>query len=43
MLKASTPRGKSCAVCGECFQDFLRIRRTGGLLAVVQLFGGKFA
>jgi hypothetical protein len=41
--KASTPRGKSCPVCTERFQDFPRIRRTSNLLMLVQLFGGKFA
>jgi len=41
--KTSTPRGKSCLLCGERFQDFPRIKRTGILLILVQLIGGKFA
>jgi RNA-directed DNA polymerase len=41
-VKTSTPRGKSCLLCGERFQDFPRIRRTGILLILVQLIGGKF-
>ena len=40
--KTSAPRGKSCLLCGERFQDFPRIRRTGILLILVQLIGGKF-
>ncbi len=33
----STPHGKFCAACSNCFQDFPGTRRTSNLLTLVQL------
>ncbi len=39
----TTPRGKSCPICGRRGKDFPRIRCTSNCLILAQLTGGKFA
>ncbi len=41
--RSSTPRGKSCPICGRHGRDFPRIRCTSNSSILVHLIGGKFA